>query len=65
MSAQAAKAAARVSQAAGRVAAKTNEIGAKPPGHVHESPVKKGARKDPELYVRWTLQRHRKDLDDL
>lgn len=48
MSAAAGRVAGKVGQAASKAAAKTAETGGKPGG---ESALKKGARRDPELYV--------------
>ena len=47
MSATAARAASKVTQAAGKAAGKANEVGGKPSNNV----MNKGARRDPELYV--------------
>ena len=48
MSATAGRIATKVGQAAGKAASKTNETGS---GKGKESPLQKGAKRDPELYV--------------
>ena len=49
MSAVASRAASKVGQTAGRAVAKANEVGAK---KGPDSTLNKGAKRDPELYVR-------------